>query len=169
MTKEDLKSKFDMLYNYMAVSNEPKYMKTFGDVMKQMMAWYIENKPDMAEQYIETLCSIKWRQYLTRAEAMEIYNDMEPAGAWNYDSWYKAMQDLGQEIEREPVFNSYSLWITMNAIHSDNGNVITSLMGLEPTDVTNPDYIRAVHSMAVNKLLDKDRKFCVRCYFLGSH
>lgn len=166
MTKEELKNKFDGLYAYMAASNEPKYMKTFGEVMKRMMGWAIDNEPSMAEHYIETLCSIKWRQYLTRDEAVEVFGDMDPAGAWGYEAWRKTMQDLGLEQEREPVFNRYALWVTMNAIHSDNGNVITSIMGLAPTDVTNPDYIRAVHSLAMNKLMDKDGKYDVRHYFL---
>ena len=140
----------------MSVSNEPDYMMLFGDVMKQMMAWMIENKPEMAEQYVETLCAVKWKQYLTRSEAMEIVGDMIPPAAWNYDAWYKAMHDLNLECEREYVFNSYALWVVMNAVHSDNGNVIAYLLKIQPTDVTNPEYIKAVHSMAMNMLNDED-------------
>ena len=167
MTKEELKNKFDGLYAYMAMSRKTEYMMLFGDVMKQMMAWMIENKPEMAEQYVEKLCSIKWRQYLTRAEAMEIVNNMMPPAAWNYDTWRNAMQNLGLEWEREGVFNSYALWVVMNAIHSDNGNVITGLMGLAPTDVTNPDYIKTVRSLAMNKLLDEDGVYSIRRYFIA--
>ena len=166
MTKEELRNKFDGLYSYMAMSREPKYMMLFGDVMKEMMAWMIENKPEAAEKYIVHLCAIKWRQYLAPDEAMEIVNNMVPSGAWNYDTWYSAMQNLGLEYEREGVFNRYALWVEMNAIHSDNGKVIAGLMGLAPTDVTNADYIRTIHSLAMNKLLDEDGVFSVRRYFL---
>ena len=166
MTKEELNNKFDGLYAYMAMSRDPKNMVLFGNVMRQMMAWIIENKPELAEKYIATLCSVKWRQYLTRDEAMDIVSNMVPSGAWNYDAWSAALQNLGLEREREGVFNSYALWVVMNAIHSDNGNVITSLMGLAPTDVNNPDYIRTIRSLAMNKLLDEDGVYSVRRYFL---
>lgn len=167
MTKEELKNKFDGLYAYMAMSRETKYMMLFGDVMRHMMDWMIENKPEAAEKYIETLCAIKWRQYLTRSEATEIFENMVPSGAWNYDAWLGAMKNLGLEYEREGVFNSYALWIVMNAIHSDNGNVITGLMGLQPTDTGNADYIKTIRSLAINKLLDEDGVYNVRKYFLS--
>ena len=170
MNKEELKTKFSGLYAHMAGSNDVAQMRTFGDVMKRMMGWMIENKPEAAEEYIETLCAIKWRQYLTRREAETVVSDMEPKGAWDYDSWKRAMESLGLEYERETVFNSYALWVTMNAIYSDNGNVIASLMGLDFKEAAgNADYIKAIHSLAINKLLDADRKYCVRCYFLGGH
>lgn len=166
MTKEELRNKFDGLYAYMAMSRKTEYMMLFGDVMKDMMAWMIENKPEAAEKYIDKLCSIKWRQYLTRDEAMEIFENMVPSGAWNYDAWHRAMNDLGLECEREGVFNSYALWIVMNAIHSDSGKVIAGLMGLQPTDTGNADYIRTLHSLAMNKLLDEDGYFEIRDYYL---
>lgn len=166
MTKEELRNKFDGLYAYMAMSREPKYMVLFGDVMKEMMAWMIENKPETAEKYIETLCAIKWRQYLTRSEAMEIFENMVPSGAWSYDTWLGAMKTLGLEYEREGVFNCYALWIVMNAIHSDNGKVIAGLMGLQPSDTGNADYIKTIHKLAMNKLLDEDGYFEIRDYYL---
>ena len=162
-----MKTKFDGLYAYMAMSNRTEYMKTFGEVMKQMMAWMIDNKPEAAEAYLDTLCSIKWRQYLTRAEATEIVDGMEPSAAWSHDTWHRAMKDLVLECSREGVFNSYALWVVMNAIHSDNGNVISTLLGIPPTDITNADYIRTVHSMAMNLLLDEDGVYSVRRYFLA--
>lgn len=91
MTKEELNNKFDGLYAYMAMSRDPKNMVLFGNVMRQMMAWIIENKPELAEKYIATLCSVKWRQYLTRDEAMDIVSNMVPSGAWNYDAWSAAL------------------------------------------------------------------------------
>lgn len=169
MNKQEMTERFEGLYDYMATSRKPKYMKHFGMVMKDMMAWFIENKPEAAEMYLDTLSSIEWEQYLTRNEAMEIVKNMQPKAAWDYDPWHSAMKSLGLECEREHVFNSYALWVVMNAVHSDNGAVLTSLMGIAPTDTGNADYIRAVHSMALNLLLDEDGKYCVRCYFLGSH
>lgn len=164
MTKEELRNKFDNLYAYMAISGEPKYMMLFGDVMKEMMAWMIENKSEAAEKYIEKLCSIKWRQYLSKDEATDIVNNMVPSGAWDYDTWQRAMNDLGLECEREEVFNRYALWAVMNAVHSDDGPDIADM--LNNPDKGNPDYIRRVYKFAMNKLLDEDGVFSVRRYFL---
>ena len=119
----------------------------------------------MAEKYVDTLCSIKWQQYLTREEANEIVDDMEPKAAWNYDTWHGAMKNLGLEFEREPVFNSYALWVVMNAEHSDSGKTIASMLNIEPTDTTNPEYIKAVYQFALNKLTDADGMYNVRRYF----
>ena len=167
MTQQEMKDKFDMLYSYMSNSNEPKYMMLFGDVMVEMMDWMIKNQSSAAELWIETLCAIKWEQYLTKSEAMKVFNAMIPKGAWSYDTWKKAMEELGLETEREYVFNCYALWTVMNAIHSDNGSVIAELLAIEPTDVTNAKYIRVIHKMAVNMLTDVDGLYSVRAYFLA--
>ena len=53
----------------------------------------------------------------------------------------------------------------MNATHSDQGETITMLLRMPAMDATNPEYIRAVHAMAMNMLLDKDGKFNIRHYF----
>lgn len=74
MTQTEMKDKFDMLYNYMSASNEPRYMKLFGEVMQEMMDWMIKNQSASAEQWIETLCAIKWEQYLTKSEALTVFN-----------------------------------------------------------------------------------------------
>ena len=162
-----MKDKFESLYNYMSASNEPRYMKLFGEVMCEMMDWMIKNQSAAAEQWIETLGAIKWEQYLTKSEALSVFNALNPKGAWTLDVWRKAMEDLGLETEREYVFNCYSLWLEMNAVHSDNGAVVAGLLGIEPTDVTNAKYIKTIHRMAVNTLTDDDGFFDVRSYYLG--
>lgn len=167
MTQQELKTKFDDLYKYMAASNEPKYMTLFGEVMKDMMDWMIQNKPEQAETWIESLCSIRWEQYLSRAEATKVYNSMSPKGAWSYDTWKRALSDMGLDCESKYAYNDYALWIVMNSIHSDNGVVIAELLGIPPTDVTNADYIKSIYRMAKNMLQDADGVYNVRGYFLS--
>ena len=168
MTKEEIKEKFKSLYDYMSVSNEPKYMMLFGDVMKDMMCWMVDNKPELAEKMVDKLEAINWKQYLSKDEAMEIVKSMTPPAAWQFDPWMKAMEDLGLEYKRERVFNCYALWTVMNAIHSDDGSTIASLMGFDFANAaSDPEYIKAVHQFALNKLLDADGKYSVRSYFLG--
>ena len=158
--------KFGMLYMTMATSNEPKYMHIFGETMKKMMAWYIENRPEAAEEYIEELCSIKWRQYLTMKEATEAVEAMEPQAPWNYDTWEKAMETLHLEMERESVFNRYALWAAMNQIYTDFGDSIARMMGEPLEKIAVTTLVPFVQDMAVSLLTDADRKYDIREYHL---
>ena len=167
MTKQELTDKFGMLYRYMATSNEPEYMMTFGDVMKQMMAWFIENKPEIAESFIETLCSIKWKQYLTKSEATGIVKSMEPSAPWDYDVWMKAMKDLNLECEREHEYNKYALWVAMNQIYTDFGGTLAKTLGRPLQDLPATTLVPIVYSMALDLLEDPDGKYHIRKYHLG--
>ena len=166
MTKEELKDKFKHLYDYMSVSNEPKYMMLFGEVMKCMMSDTIDSHPEKSEEWIDKLEAIMWHQYLSKAEATKIVSAMEPKAPWSFDAWKKAMEDLGLEYRRDKVFNCYALWTVMNAVHSDDGKTIASLMGIDYNNAaSNPEYIKTVHQFAMNKLLDADGAYSVRNYW----
>lgn len=167
MTKQEMQEKFDMLYRYMASSNDVRYMRTFGNVHKQMMEWMIENKPEMAEEYIEELCAIKWEQYLTKKEATEVVHGMKPAAPWDYDKWAKAMTDLGLKMEVEGVYNKYALWVAMNQIYTDFGEDIAKLMGMPLKEIPANKIVPAVYSMAVSLLQDPDQRYKIREYHLG--
>lgn len=167
MTKQELSKKFDMLYGTMASSGDAKQMHTFGEVMKNMMAWLIENKPDYAEEFIDELCSIKWRQYLTRNEATAIVHGMEPEAPWDYDMWYRAMEGLHLEWEREGVFNRYALWVAMNQVYTDFGDSLARMIGKPLKEIPGDTIVPLVHDMAVSLLTDTDKKYCIRKYHLG--
>lgn len=168
MTKEELKYKFKYLYDYMSVSNEPKYMMLFGDVMKEMMDVTIQNHENLAEEWIDKLEAICWQQYLSKAEATKIVSAMEPKAPWTFEAWKKAMEDLGLEYKRDKVFNCYALWTTMCMVYSDDGKTIASLMGIDYNNAaSNSEYIKTVYQFAMNKMLDVDSRFDVRKYFLG--
>jgi len=159
--------KFERLYNYMATSGNQKYMHTFGEVMKRMMDWFIEYKPENAEEFIDELCSIKWRQYLTRKEATDVVRSMTPTAPWDYSTWENAMNTLGLETEREGVFNDYALWTVMNQVYTDFGKDIADIMGMPLNKIPADKLVPAVHSMAVSLLTDPDEKYCIREYHLG--
>lgn len=167
MTKQEMTDKFGKLYGMMSTSGDVKQMRTFGNVHKQMMAWMIENKPEMAEEYIEELCAIRWRQYLTRSEATMVVRSMEPAAPWDYDTWYRAMEALHLEWEREGVFNRYALWVAMNQVYTDFGESIAKMIGKPLTEIPADVLVPVVHDMAISLLTDRDKKYCIREYHLG--
>jgi hypothetical protein len=45
MTQEEMRKEFYALYNMMANSEKVEFMHVFGKVQKEMMEWFIVNKP----------------------------------------------------------------------------------------------------------------------------
>lgn len=156
MTQEELKEKFYSLYDFMANSDKPDNMKAFGKVMCEMMEQMIANHPSQAEEYIDKLCAIKWQNYLTKNEAGRIINDMTPKAPWSYEVWENAVKEL--TTEKQPYFNKYALFVTMNMIMSDSSDTLAKYIAKE-------DMLNAVYELAIDKLCDEDENFSVRRYF----
>lgn len=167
MTQEELKKKFDSLYSYMAASNETKYMMLFGSVMEEMEDWFIANKPEMAEAWIEKLCAIKWEQYLTKQEATNIVMAMQPKAPWTWEVWFDAMNKFGLEKEREYVFNKYALWVVMSQVYTDFGQTLAKALGTPLNEIPADKLLPIIHEMALDLLMDKDGIYQVREYFIG--
>ena len=151
MTAAELKERYDALYDYMAQSRDPKNMKAFGCVMTEMMEYLIANKPDVAQDMVDELEAIKWKQYLTPKEADKIFAAMDPKGPWSRDE--------------APYYNRCALWIEMNKIYSDFGEEIAALLG-KPLSPTDKDIISTCYKMALKNLKDKDGVYDIRKYFL---
>lgn len=164
-TAAELKERYDGLYDVMANSNEPKNMKLFGCVMTDMMDILIAKMPDVAEDMIDKLESIKWKQYLTPKEAEAIVAGMDPKGPWSRDQWKSAMESFGLPLEEAPFYNRCALWVEMNKVYSDYGEEIASLIG-KPLSPNDKDLIAACYKMALKTLKDKDGVYDIRKYFL---
>ena len=141
----EMKERYESLYEYMAQSRDPRNMKAFGCVMNEMMDYLIQTKPEVAEEMIDELEAIKWKQYLTPKEADKIF--------------------AGMPLEEAPLYNRCSLWIEMNKIYSDFGEEIASLLG-KPLSPSDKDVISACYRMALKNLKDKDGVYDIRKYFL---
>ena len=160
-----MKDRYTGLYDYMAQSQDPKNMKAFGCVMTEMMDWLMANKPEVAEEMIDKLEAIKWRQYLTPKEAEKIVAGMDPKAPWPRDQWKATMESFGLPLEEMPDYNRCALWVEMNKIYSDYGEEIASLLG-KPLQPTDKDIITACYKMALKNLKDKDGVYNIRKYFL---
>ena len=159
----ELKKKFDELYNHIVASRDTGKMKMLGWVMKAMMQQTIENHPQLAEEYINVLESVRWDNYLTEQEAEKIIKAMQPAPKWSKAQWEKMMDGL--DLEHYPCYNKCALYVTMCMIDSDDGELITGLLGMNGNTVKEPEYFAAVHKFALNKLKDEDGVFNIRRYF----
>ena len=164
-TPQEMKDRYTGLYDYMAQSQDPKNMKAFGCVMTEMMEWLMANKPEVAEEMIDKLEAIKWRQYLTPKEAEKIVAGMDPKAPWPRDQWKSVMEGFGLPLEEAPAYNRCALLVEMNKIYSDYGDEIASLLG-KPLSPSDKDIISACYKMALKNLKDKDGVYDIRKYFL---
>lgn len=148
----------------MAQSQNPKNMKVFGNVMTEMMDVMIQKMPAEAEEMIDKLEAIKWKQYLTPKEAEKIVAGMDPKGPWSREVWKNTMESFGLPLEEQPAYNHCALWVEMNKIYSDYAENIAELIGktLSPAD---KDIITACYKLALKNLKDKDGVYNIRKYF----
>lgn len=153
-----MRNEFYALYNMMANSHEVEFMHTFGQVHKEMMEWMIANKPELAQEWLEKLESIKWKNYLTPKEAQQIVDGMVPKAPWTQDQWKQAMDKHGFDTEKSPCYNSCALWTTMNMKMSDSGETYAKY-------IEGDKIFEAVYHLAVDSLTDKDDRFKIREYF----
>ena len=165
METKEMMNAFNGLYNMMATSNEPRYMHTFGDVMKCMMKDMISLKPDLAQEYIDKLGAIEWNNYLTKKEAMAIVGNMCPKGAWDAVEWEKVMESMDLRLEDKPYYNKWALFVTMNMVYSDSAKSVAVIAGKTLDDMPKDELFADVHMLALDKLEDKDGVFDVRAYF----
>ena len=158
MTPEEMKKEFVALYEMMAHSENVAFMHVFGNVHKEMMDWFIANKPELAQEWLDKLESIKWKNYLTPKEAEKVVSRMNPQAPWTRDAWKQAMEKNNFSLEKEACYNSCALWVTMNMIMSDSSETLKKYIAEE-------EMFKAVYELAVDKLTDKDNRFVIREYF----
>jgi len=164
MNTTELKDRYTALYDYMSASRDPKNMKTFGSVMTAMMDLMLAKMPSEAEEMIDRLESIRWRQYLTPKEAQRIVDGMDPKAPWSRDLWRQTMEQLSLPVEEQPAYNRCALWVEMSKMYSDFGDEIAALLG-KPLTPTDKDIITACYRMALKTLKDKDGVYDIRKYF----
>ena len=158
MTQEEMKNEFYALYNLMANSQKVENMHTFGMVHKEMFEWFVANKPELAQEWLDKLESIKWKNYLSQKEAEKIVADMNPQAPWTRDQWKAAMKEHGFEMDKEPYYNRCALFVTMNMKMSDSGETLAKY-------IAGDKMFEAVYNLAVDSLTDKDGRFKIREYF----
>lgn len=167
METKDIMSKFDELYGIMASSTSVKYMRTFRDTMRCMLKDMSAKHPELAQEYLDKLCAIKWKNYLTKKEASEIVDGMNPPATWDMQTWLKAMNGLGLVTEEKPYYNDYALYVAMNQVVSDHGCTIARILDKEDVkDIDTEHLVKYAYSLAIDLLKDKDGVYDIREYFL---
>lgn len=165
MTSAELKTAYADIFGYMANSRDPENMKAFGKVMTEMYMWLADNKPEMAEEWLNKLEAIRWEQYLTPKEAEAIVSKMQPRAPWSREAWMQAMNKLGLPVEEQPFYNRCALFVEMNKQYSDHGDSVAALLDQPLASIPADIIVPAMHSMALDLLKDEDEVYDIRSYF----
>ena len=166
MTQEEMTKEFYALYNMMANSQNPAYMHVFGMATQEMFKWFVANKPELAQEWLEKLESIRWHQYLSQKEAEKIVDGMVPKAPWKREVWKQAMTQLELPMEEEPYYNSCALWTEMNKQYSDHAQTIADNILKKPlADIPAEQIVPGIRAMALDLLKDKDHVYNIREYF----
>lgn len=164
---EELMKNFDELYGIMATSANVKYMHVFGDTMRCMMKDMAAKHPELAQEYLDKLCAIKWKNYLTKKEALSIVQEMNPKATWDMQGWVDGMEKSGLCMEEKPYYNDYAMYVAMNQVVSDHGDTIAEIKGEKSlSDINEEELVKYAYKLAVDLLKDKDGVYNIREYFL---
>lgn len=160
---EELKKRYEELYSKMATSKDVNRMMVFGRAEHWAFDRMVEMNPKMAQMWIDKLEASEWHNYLSQAEAekiaAELHNQDGSKGAkWPYATFESVVTSLGGEMEHEPKYNKYALWVTANMIYSDHAMSLKEI-------VSDSDLPLVIYKMAVERLTDMDRPRFVREYF----
>ncbi|MBR1377971.1 MAG: hypothetical protein IJ557_02450 [Bacteroidaceae bacterium] len=164
-TSEEMHEQFNELYNLMATSNNVAFMRTFGTVHHEMMSWFIANKPELADEWLCKLESIRWNNYLTAKESESIVASMLPKAPWSRDAWKQTLDKMGIVLEEAPYYNDCALWTTMNMIYSDSSKTIANILSMPLEEIPAETMVKTIHALALDKLKDVDHRFNIRTYF----
>lgn len=171
MTKDELITRYNELYDVMKNSGDVSKMKTFGKAEKRIFSLLAIEKPQLAESWIAQLESICWRNYLTQEEAMMISKKMINEDGtigfhWSHDVFIPVVERLGGITEDKPYYNTYALCTAANMIYSDMADEIAEDMGYKSArEVPNDKMALSCYKKAVAYLHDMDNNFHIRKYF----
>lgn len=159
----EIKKRYEELYEVMATSKDPTKMRTFGEAEKWAFRKVAERDPSMAQMWLDKLEPVMWKNYLSKVEAEAIVSKFVNAdgtiGAhWSYDTMRSAVESLGAVMSEEPFFNCWALWATMNMLYSDHAKSVNDFVPKE-------EQVKFYYAQAIEKLKDADRPHFVREYF----
>lgn len=174
MTTQEMKERFDALYEQMETSKDVSKMRLFGAAFINLFNKVAATSPELAMATLEMLMGIEYNNFVTPAEATEkashfinddtsITGSAEPSkGAhWSMDALKAFLTQKGLPLEEKPYYNWPALWLTVNMEYSDYANVMADLLGTKE----NERLATSIYKLSLKKLKDEDRPRYIRRYF----
>ena len=161
----EIMDEYERIHNMIFRNHKDKNTELVKTTMNDMFLHMYKKDPVYASKILGKLLSIEWKQYLTKEEANEIYNKLNPQGRWRYDVFIEHMKECHLPIEAQGLFNSYALWITINSLYSDHAQSIAKIVNIPVSEIPNTDFICHMYKLAIDKLSVENGYFDIRKYF----
>lgn len=171
MNKEEMKERYDYLYDKMKTSSNPQKMMVFGMAERNIFHRLSEKDPAMAKEWLDMIEGICWNNYLTESQAKMIVSkivnqDKSTGPKWSMDVLFSTVESLKGKIEDDPYYNKYALYVVMNAHYSDHAESTAEDMGfMSVAEVPAERMALSMYKKAIESLCDVDRKNYVERYY----
>ncbi|MEG1290423.1 MAG: hypothetical protein RRY36_08140 [Bacteroidaceae bacterium] len=171
MTQDEMKERYNYLYDKMKGSKEPRKMMIFGMAEKTIFHKLCSKDSNLAKEWIDMLEGICWYNYLSEAQSKMlvagiINQDKTTGPKWNMDVLFTTVEKLGGKIEDEPYYNKYALYVIMNAKYSDHAKSTAEDMGYATiAEVPADKMALSMYKKATESLCDLDRMDFVERYY----
>lgn len=173
MTQEEMRNRYEYLYNKMRFSKDVTKMRIFGAAEKAVFKKLTSKDPALAKEWLDSIESICWNNYLSEQQAhmltSNLINQDDSKGPyWGMEKFFAKVKELGGMIEQEPYYNKYALWVIANAHFSDYAKSTAEDMGYNSISEVPPEKMAlSMYKKAVESLKDKDRpNYIERYYFM---
>lgn len=162
-TIQEAKDRYNELYRLMALGTEVESMMIFGKAEK----WAFERMAELSEEdairWVDKLESTQWLNYVTRDEADSVLGglvnqDGTKGPHWDLQTVKDFIHSIGGDVEDEPYYNCYAMWVMMNTLYSDHAISLGEFIEEEKIP-------HIIHKMSIEKLKDRDRKRFLRKYY----
>lgn len=171
MTAQELKDRYDHLYDVMAKSKKVESMMVFGRADKYFFNMMADNNPSVAKKWVEMLEPVVWNNYLTAEQAQElamhiVNQDGSKGPYWSMDVFFSVVPKLGGNLDDEPYYNRYALWLVANAHYSDFARSTSEDMGYQTvSEVPAEKMALSMYKKAVESLKDVDNSHYIANYY----
>ncbi len=172
MNTDELKERYQYLYDKMKTSREVEKMIIFGKAEQKMFAKLAYSNPNMAKEWLNMLEAVCWNNFLTEEQAEQlaskiINQDQSVGPHWTMDVFFSVVPKLGGNLEEEPYYNRYALWLVANSHYSDFARSTAEDMGYRtPEEVPQEKMALSMYRKAVESLKDIDKLHYVTSYYM---
>lgn len=170
MNAEEMKSRYEHLYDVMSNSKDVNKMMVYGRAGRRIFEKMIIVNPGIAKEWVEMLEPIVWNNYVTAEMANEIASrlvnqDGSKGPHWSMDTFFSVVPKLGGKLEDEPYYNKYALWLVANAHYSDFAKSTSEDMGYPLEEVPGEKMALSMYKKAIESLKDIDLSHYIANYY----
>lgn len=171
MTAQELKDRYKHLYDVMSSSKKVENMMVFGRADKYFFDMMADTNPSVAKKWVDMLEPVVWNNYLTAEQAQElamhiVNQDGSKGPYWSMDVFFSVVPKLGGNLDDEPYYNRYALWLVANAHYSDFARSTSEDMGYQTvSEVPAEKMALSMYKKAVESLKDVDNSHYIANYY----